>query len=194
MSREAVDAVERGAGDADWQPTKDAATRLAHAEDRAVFHGHAPARIAGIAAEAATVSPARPLPAEASHYPDVVAEALATLRLAGVGGPYALVLGADAYTAATRSSDQGYPVHQHLAKLVDGGIVWAPAIDGGVVMSTRGGDYRLSLGRDLSIGYTAHDASGVELYLVESFTFLVYTAESAVALTGPSPRSPASGP
>ncbi|WP_026416210.1 family 1 encapsulin nanocompartment shell protein [Actinomadura oligospora] len=193
VSREAVDAVERGAQDADWQPAKDAATKLAFAEDRAIFHGYAPGRIAGIAAEAVTVSPARPLPVEASHYPDVVSEALATLRLAGVGGPYALVLGSEAYTAATRSSDQGYPVYQHLAKLVDGGIVWAPAIDGGVVMSTRGGDYRLSLGQDLSIGYTGHDASGVNLYLLESFTFLASTAEAAVALTGPSPQSHPTG-
>ncbi|MEV5574092.1 family 1 encapsulin nanocompartment shell protein [Spirillospora sp. NPDC052269] len=193
VSRAAVDAVERGARDADWQPAKDAAAKLARAEDRAIFHGYAPGGIAGIASEAVTASPARPLPVEASHYPDVVAEALATLRLAGVGGPYALVLGSDAYTAATRSSDQGYPVYQHLAKLVDGGIVWAPALDGGVVMSTRGGDHRLSLGQDLSIGYTSHDASGVNLYLIESFTFFAYTAESAVALTGPSPQSHRTG-
>lgn len=193
VSRTAVDAVERGAEDADWQPAKDAATRLAFAEDRAVFHGYAPGRITGIAEAAVTVSPARSLPAEASHFPDVVAEALATLRLAGVDGPYALVLGSDAYTAATRSSDQGYPVYQHLAELVDGGIVWAPAIDGGLVVSTRGGDYRLRLGQDLSIGYTSHDASGVNLYLLESFTFLAYTAEAAVSLTLPSSPSHRTG-
>ncbi|MFC4911296.1 family 1 encapsulin nanocompartment shell protein [Actinomadura gamaensis] len=193
LTREAIDAVERGAQDADWQPAKDAATKLAHAEDRAIFHGYAPARITGIAEAAVSASPARSLPTEASRYPDAVAEALATLRLAGVDGPYALVLGSEAYTAATRSSDQGYPVYQHLAALVDGGILWAPAIDGAVVMSTRGGDYRLSLGRDLSIGYSSHTATTVELYLVETFTFLAYTAESAVALTGPSNNSHPTG-
>ncbi|MCP2341837.1 family 1 encapsulin nanocompartment shell protein [Actinomadura rupiterrae] len=185
VSRKAVDAVERGAKDADWQPAKDAATKLARAEDRAVFHGYEAARITGIAEAAVSVSPARALPAEASHYPDVVAEALGTLRLAGVNGPYALVLGSDAYTAATQSSDQGYPVYQHLAKLLDGGILWAPAVDGAVVLSTRGGDYQLSLGQDLSVGYTSHTATDVTLYLEESFTFLAFTAESAVALTGP---------
>ena len=40
VSREAVDDVERGAQDADWQPVKDAARKIAFAEDRAVFEGY----------------------------------------------------------------------------------------------------------------------------------------------------------
>ncbi|HEU5265858.1 MAG TPA: family 1 encapsulin nanocompartment shell protein, partial [Jatrophihabitans sp.] len=49
VSREAVDDVERGAQDSDWQPVKDAAKQIAFAEDRAIFHGSAAAGIAGIA-------------------------------------------------------------------------------------------------------------------------------------------------
>ena len=37
VDRQAVDDVERGAKDADWQPVKDAAKHIAFAEDRAVF-------------------------------------------------------------------------------------------------------------------------------------------------------------
>lgn len=178
VSRQAVDDVERGAKNPDWQPVKEGARTMAFAEDRAVFEGYRAAGIEGI--RAASSNPALALPADARQYPDVVSEAVAALRLAGVGGPYALLLGATAYTAVSETSDHGYPVRDHLARLVDGPIVWAPAIDGGFLLSTRGGDYELCLGQDLSIGYESHDADAVRLYFLEAITFLVYTAEAAV--------------
>ena len=97
-------------------------------------------------------------------------------------GPYSLALSADVYTEVSETADHGYPVHEHLARLLSGDIVWAPAIDGAVLLTTRGGDYELRLGQDLSIGYTAHDATSVHLYFQETFTFLANTAEAAVAL------------
>ena len=50
VSRRAVDDVERGAKDADWDPVKAAAKRIAFVEDRAVFEGLAGADIAGVRA------------------------------------------------------------------------------------------------------------------------------------------------
>ncbi len=67
--------------------------------------------------------------------------------------------------------------------MIDGEIIWAPAIDGAFLLSTRGGDFELRLGQDLSIGYLSHDADTVQLYFQESLTFLVYTAEASVPLT-----------
>ncbi len=123
------------------------------------------------------------LPPNVTMYPDVVSQAVTSLRLAGVGGPYSLLLGAAAYTAVNETSDDGYPVRRHLAQVIDGEIVWAPAIDGAFVVSTRGADYGLALGQDLSIGYLSHDATSVDLYFLESMTFLVYTAEAAAAIS-----------
>lgn len=97
--------------------------------------------------------------------------------------PYSLVLGADAYMPATGGSDDGYPVFHHLARVVDGGIVWAPAIEGGLVLSLRGGDFELTVGQDFSIDYLSHSASAVELYVQESFTFRTLISEAAVALS-----------
>jgi uncharacterized linocin/CFP29 family protein len=180
LSRRDVDDVERGAKDADWQPVKDAVTAMALAEDRAVFEGYPAGHIPGIRASCSGSE--LDLPADVRGYPDVISKALAALRLAGVAGRYALVLSADDYTAVNETSDHGYPVLEHLARLVDGDIVWAPAIDGAFLLSARGGDYELTLGQDLSIGYLSHDADSVRLYFQESFTFGVYTAESAVPL------------
>ncbi|MEU8132741.1 family 1 encapsulin nanocompartment shell protein [Streptodolium elevatio] len=183
LDRQAVDDVLRGSADSDWQPVKDAARTMAIAEDRAVFEGWADAGITGIRTGADTPSVA--LPPRVEDYPDAVSRALTALRLAGVGGPYALLLGADAYTAVNETSNHGYPVREHVARVLAGGeIVWAPALKGAVLLSTRGGDFTLHLGQDLSIGYESHDAGSVRLYLTESLTFSLYSPEAAVALTG----------
>ena len=115
-------------------------------------------------------------------YPEAIAESLNQLRLVGVNGPYYVLLGAEPYTALSEASDQGYPVLQHIKRLVDTEIVWAPAVAGAFVLSTRGGDFALHIGQDISIGYLNHTDTVVQLYLQETFTFLLLTAEAAVAL------------
>src|SRR5262245_16285416 len=183
LDRQQIDDVERGANDADWQPAKDAAQRIAYAEDRAIFEGYAAAGIGGI--RQGTSNPTMTLPAEGRHYPDAIAQALNQLRLVGVNGPYAVLLGADAYTALAETSDNGYPVLEHVKKLVKDVIIWAPAIAGAFVLTTRGGDFGLHIGQDVSIGYLSHTDSIVRLYLQETLTFLLLTAEAAVALAPP---------
>jgi uncharacterized linocin/CFP29 family protein len=180
LDRKAIDDVERGANDSDWQPVKDAARRIAFAEDRALFEGYAAGGIVGI--RQGISNPQMPLPADVREYPDSLAQALSQLRLVGVNGPYAAVLGAAAYTALAETSDQGYPVLDHVKRLVDDKIIWAPAIEGAFVVTTRGGDFELHIGQDLSIGYLSHTDDTVRLYLQETFTFLLLTAEAAVAL------------
>jgi uncharacterized linocin/CFP29 family protein len=180
LDRKEVDSVERGAQDADWQPVKDAAKKIAFAEDQAIFDGYAAARISGIRKESSNAGLS--LPAEVREYPDTVSQALSALRLAGVDGPYSLLLSADAYTAVSETSDHGYPIREHLARVLDGDLIWAPAISGAVLLTCRGGDFDLRLGQELSIGYLSHDASHVELYFTESFTFSVYTSEASVSI------------
>jgi uncharacterized linocin/CFP29 family protein len=181
LDREQIDDVDRGSQDSDWQPVKDAARQLAFTEDRAVFDGYAAAEIEGIRQGASNASVA--LPAEATGYPQALAQALSSLRTAGVNGPYAVALSASAYTAASEVSDHGYPVIEHLKRIVGDTIVWAPALEGGVVLTTRGGDFELQLGQDVSIGYLSHTDTTVRLYLQESLTFQMLTAEAAVPLT-----------
>jgi uncharacterized linocin/CFP29 family protein len=182
VSRDAVDDVERGAKDSDWQPVKDAAKQLAFAEDRAVVDGFAAGGISGL--RPASSHPQLTLPADPREYPTAVGQAVSALRLAGVGGPYSLLLSANLYTSVAETTDHGYPIREHLTRVIgdDSEILWAPAIDGAVLLSTRGGDYELHLGQDTSIGYLSHDTDSIELYLDESLTFLVNTTEAAVSL------------
>ena len=180
LNRQQVDDVERGAEDSDWQPAKDAARLLAFAEDRAIFDGYAAAGIGGI--REGTSNPVMTLPADVRGYPDVFAQALTQLRQVGVNGPYSVLLSADAYTKLSETSDHGYPVMEHIKRMVDGEIIWAPAIAGAFVLTTRGGDFGFHIGQDISIGYWSHTDTSVRLYLQETFTFLLLTTEASVAI------------
>jgi len=183
LDRKSIDDVERGANDSDWQPAKDAARQIAFAEDGAVFEGYAAAGIVGI--RQGTSNPKIALPGDVREYPRAIAESLSQLRLVGVNGPYSVLLGADAYTALAETSDHGYPVLEHVKRLVEDKIVWAPAVSGAFVLTTRGGDFDLHIGQDVSIGYLSHSDTAVQLYLQETFTFLLLTSEASVALTAP---------
>jgi uncharacterized linocin/CFP29 family protein len=186
LSRQMIDDVERGSNDSDWQPAKDAAKKLAFAEDRAIFHGYPEADIQGIRER--TSNSIETLPADVRDYPDAVAHALSQLRLVGVNGPYSVLLGAREYTALAETRDHGYPVLEHVNRIVDGNLIWAPATEGAFVVTTRGGDFELTLGQDVSIGYLSHTDSAVQLYLQETFVFRVLTTEASVVLS-PSPKS-----
>jgi uncharacterized linocin/CFP29 family protein len=180
LTRDAIDDVERGSEDSDWQPAKDAAKLLAFAEDRAIFNGYHEANIQGV--RESTSNPIMTLPGDVRNYPDAVAQALSQLRLVGVNGPYSVLFGAKAYTDLAETRDHGYPVLEHVKRIVEGEIIWAPAIEGAYVLTTRGGDFELNIGQDVSIGYLSHTDAVVRLYLQETFTFRALTSEAAVVL------------
>jgi len=121
------------------------------------------------------------------EYPGIVAAAVATLRAAGVGGPYAVALGARCYTGVIETTELGgYPVLEHIRLILGGPVAWAPAVDGAAVVSLRGGDYELVCGQDFSIGYRSRSDAAIELYLEESITFVVRDDRAAVRLVYPS--------
>jgi uncharacterized linocin/CFP29 family protein len=172
---------DRGAPDADLADLDGAARRIAVAENIAVFHGWRDAAITGIAE--ASPHPASKLGASADGYPRAVAGAVELLLQSGISGPYSLALGPEQYTRVIETAEHGgYPLLDHLRKVLEGPIVWAPGVTGAVVVSLRGGDFLFEAGQDLSIGYERHDAEAAHLYLEESFSFVVQTPEAAAAL------------
>lgn len=181
LPRAELEAVARGAEDPDLSAVVAAAEHLAAAENTTIFHGFSAGGLPGVVD--ASPHEAIPLPAEPAAHPLAVIDAMETLRAAGVGGPYALALDVELFTALQKATDpNGRPVLERLRRTVDGPLVRTPALRGAVLLSRRGGDFRLSLGGDLSIGYRHHDAEHVRLYLVESLAFQVIGPEAAVAL------------
>jgi uncharacterized linocin/CFP29 family protein len=181
LSRQELDNITRGKKDPDLEPVRKAARAMALAEDRAIFHGYPPAAITGIF-EASSEN-ALTLTREYGKYPLVVSEAMARLHENGVGGPYALALGPDCFKGLSGTATTGgYPVLEHVQRLIDGTVFWVPGVRGALLASLRGGDFELTVGRDLSIGYADHSSTTVQLYLQESITFRVLSPEAAVPL------------
>jgi uncharacterized linocin/CFP29 family protein len=181
LARSELAAAERGATDLNLNSVISASRSAALAEDSAVFYGFDSGDVAGITAS----SPHEKVMIgdDYSHYPEHVARAVAILRAADISGPYAIALGARSFTGVTETTEHGgYPVLEHLRQILGGPVVWAPAIDGAVVLSQRGGDFKLTLGEDFSVGYLTNDAVTVQLYLEESFAFQINTPEAAVHL------------
>jgi uncharacterized linocin/CFP29 family protein len=180
LSRAELRDADRGADDTNLEGLDEAAHRIAVAENIAVFHGWKGA-IIGIG-EASPHKQVR-LGGVTDGYPRQVAGAVERLLCSGITGPYGLALGREQYRAVVETAEHGgYPLLDHLRKILEGPIVWAPGVNGAVVVSLRGGDFVFESGQDLSIGYESHDGELVRLYLEESFSFHVATPEAAVAL------------
>jgi uncharacterized linocin/CFP29 family protein len=181
LSRAELRDADRGADDADLEPLDTAAHQLAVAENIAVFYGSQDA-LTGIR----EASPHEPiaLGGGPDRYPGAAAAAVERLLQSGIAGPYGLALGNEQYRAVVETTEHGgYPLLDHLHRILEGPIVWAPGLTGGIVISQRGGDFILDSGQDIAIGYEQHDADTVSLYLQESFSFHVATPEAAVAVT-----------
>jgi len=180
LARSQLRDADRGADDTDLAPLDTAAHQIAVAENVTVFHG-----LAGATAGIAEASPHKhtKLGDSADAYPRKVAGAVEQLLCSGIAGPYGLALGRDQYRLVVETAEHGgYPLFDHLRRILDGPIVWAPGVTGAIVLSLRGGDFKFDCGQDLAIGYDSHDGEFVRLYIEESFSFHVATPEAAVAM------------
>lgn len=180
LARSEIEAIARGAKDTNLDPVIAAARKIAFAEDVAIFHGYPEAKIRGIC-QTHSGAP-RSLDDKYETYPALFAVAVANLRDAGVDGPYAVALSERCYTGLTETTIAGHPILEHVRRIVDGPIVWAPGLSGAVVVSLRGGDFELIVGRDFSVGYLSHTAEEVRLYIEESFTFRLLSPQAAIPL------------
>ena len=180
LSQMELDLIPRGCADVDLEPLREAALKLAKAEEAIVYQGFEEAGIAGIVRS----SEHAPLPlSEPGDYPAAVARAVELLHRAGIPGPYALVLGFDRFAALKQAGAEGYPPERIIREQLGGRILASPALEGGVVLSTAGGHFQFVAGQDISVGYSSHDRDEVELYLTESFTFRVIEPKAAVVFS-----------
>lgn len=175
-----LDNITRGAADADMSAVEDVARKVALFEENAIYKGFANGQIEGMI-PASAHKPVR-LPSNARQIASAVADGVKAIRTAGVAGPYALVLGTDAYYTLMQAGEGGFPPRRIVSDLLGGEILWSPAVSGGVLLSTRGGDFQLTVGQDLSVGYATHDHEKVELFMTESFTFRVLEPAAVVEL------------
>lgn len=175
-----LDAVSRGSKTPALDAVTKAAQRAAIFEENAVYFGLKGAGIDGIL----SVSPNKPvvLPRQADGLPQAVEQGMHAIQQEGIGGPFDLVLGREYFTMLSAGDTQGYPLRSRIEGMIGGAIRWSPVIDGGVVVSARGGDFELTLGQDFSIGFAGESGDDVSLFLTETFTFRVLEPVAATAL------------
>ncbi len=180
LEMDELDAAGRGAEDLDLSAVVVAAERIAHVEDAAIFHGYPEGGLAGIVERSPHEIVKVP---QIAAWPIAVVQAKETLRLAGVTGPYRLVAGPKEFDELAAGAEDGYPILKRIERqIIEGPVIWAAALQGAVLLSVRGGDYELTVGQDLAIGYAYHEKHAVELFLTESFAFRVLEPGAAVVL------------
>ncbi len=174
-----LDNVVRGARDPDLDPLIEAAGKLAAFEERAIYQGFEPAGIVGMAM--ASQHEHVPLRADAAGWPNSIAHAIVALKSAGEAGPYSFVAGRTVFQRLERDAGQ-YPLRRQIEQLIDGPIVLAPAIEGAYLLPADAeGDFELTVGQDVSVGFEQQEGQHVRLFLTESFTFRVLEPQAVVA-------------
>ncbi|NBB94818.1 MAG: bacteriocin [Planctomycetes bacterium] len=178
-----IDNITRGQEDVDLGPLEEAALAMATFEDGAIFNGFQDGKINGMLD--ASSHKALKLPKDVNDWPEVISKAVKTLTQFGIGGPYQLILGSDEYFDLKHTAKHGYPPKRAIAEMLDTEPLMSQAVSGGMLLSTRGGDFKLTVGKDLSIGYASHDRDNVELFFTETFTFRVVEPAAVIALKKP---------
>lgn len=175
-----LETIDRGNPAPDLSAVTDAARAIAAAEDRLVFDGHGDAGIWGVGGGD---HDSLQLGTEPTDLQESFAAAVTTLMRRGVRGPFCAAVGPALYERLLTTRFGGHTALEVIGKLLGGSVVWAPTLGAtALVLSRRGGDFELVIGRDLSVGFTAATGTRLSFYLQESLTFQALDPSAAVRI------------
>lgn len=172
-----LDNSERGCEDIELGNLEDAARKIAQFEEKVIYEGLKQAGIEGLKESSDFDKIAFPKSVDAIL--SAVTKGIAQMKQASIEGPYSLVLNQDKWEK-TQSFVQGYPLTKRLENMLGGSIIMAPFVKDAYLVSERGGNFKLVLGQDLSIGYESHNNKTVQLYFTESFTFKILEPKAVI--------------
>lgn len=152
----------------------EAARRIARAEDRLLFEGHAGAGVRGLLEHPGRVEVPAGDWADPGRAADALLDALARLDEAGRHGPYAAAVSPARYYQLLRPfPGTSLTPYQQLLPAFEGGIVKAPALrDGALVVVRSGSGPRAVVGQDLTAAYDGREGIFHLVSLAESITLL----------------------
>lgn len=165
-----LDNAARGAADLDLKQMEEAAKKIAEFEENVIYKGFTKSGVKGL--KESSGHKEQKYPEKVEGLPKVITEMISQFVKSSVEGPYSLILSTEKWEALS-SYISGYPLNKVVKSLLEGKIILNPSSKDSFLVSERGGDFRLTLGQDLSIGYQSHDTKNVQLYFTESFTFQV---------------------
>jgi len=179
LNRWEMDNLTRGARDVDLGPLEEAARKAALFEENAIFNGYAKGQIEGLAQAA---DKTLEFGQDASSIMDAVTDGVLALQDNFATRPLNLVAGEKVWHQINHEAGV-YPLYKQITELIEGDIMFSPALEGALLLPYDHEDLELSLGIDFSIGYQDHDAKDVRLYITESFTFRVLDPALVVKFT-----------
>jgi uncharacterized linocin/CFP29 family protein len=174
-----LDNVSRGVEDVDLEPLEDAARDFAKFEDEAMYYGFNESGIKGMKESSGY---------DASSFPDTAKDLLKTLgkvitqfQSNAVEGPYSMVVSPDKWHFIL-SQIESYPLINQIKSMLGGNVIQSPNVKEAFIISERGGDFKLTVGQDISIGFDSATTTEVKLYYTESFTFQVLEPNAVAVL------------
>jgi uncharacterized linocin/CFP29 family protein len=179
----AIEVFERVGPPLESETIEEAAREVALAEDRLVFFGNS----ANPGLLTSHESPRIAL-SDWSAPGRVVTDLLTAVEKLdeiAIKGPYEAVLSPAHHYSYLRQTGEGgsYPAAKQLGIVLEK-VYSSPVIEGAVLFSTRGSDFLITVGGDLTVGYRAHDDTSLHLFCVETVSAQLLTPK-AVCLIRP---------
>ncbi len=174
-----LDNVERGARDIRLDSLVTACREIAMFEEKAIYNGFKPGAITGLLDTVKGRELSMKL--DMDSIVDAVSEGQTRLLEEGVDGPTNLVVNPKIWKFLARTTPGG-TLRSILENQIGGNVIYATLAEDALLIAARGGDFELTVGQDLAVGYHNHSTTGINLFVTESFTFRVVTPEALVGL------------
>jgi uncharacterized linocin/CFP29 family protein len=164
----------------------EAARQIGRAEDRLLFQGNRAAGVTGLVAHEGAIELVAGDWSEPARAADELLGALARLDAAGRHGPFAVAVSPQRFYQLLRPyPGSALTPHAQLLPAFTGGIVKAPALADGAVITVRSpSGPRVVIGQELAAAYDGREGIFHRISLVESVTLLPGVPGSVAVLRG----------
>lgn len=180
MDRWELDNILRGAKDIDFTPLEEAAKKIALFEENIIYNGSEKLNIKGLVKS--SENEVLNLGDDQESILDSIAKGIIILRKNYQEGPFALLVGEEAYRRII-SKGNNCSLKEEIERIIGGKVIFSHVLDGAVLVPYDHDDLELTIGQDLSIGYQEHDNKKVKFFITESFTFRVLDSSIVVNYT-----------
>jgi uncharacterized linocin/CFP29 family protein len=181
LDKKLLDDINRGNPSVDLKPLDNAAKKIAEFEDNLIYAGLESTNIKGLK----SILEERKMNVKIDSPSSLlqgINDSLSEFTKEGVEGPFALVIDRKEWSKLI-AEKQGYPLNRLVKDLLsDGDIILSPRFEKPFLVSLQGGDLKLVVGQDMSLGYEGELKDKVRFYFTESLTFQIITPEAVLRL------------
>jgi len=175
-----LDNIERGLENPDLEGLETATKQLSMFENNLILKGLEKANIIGLQ----TFAKQNSVESSKENVKDFVKslfEVKKRFMEQGIEGPYTLVINKEIWQGLF-TMNLSYPLNLIVKEIIGAKVKPLHNLEESFVISNRGGDFKLILGQDISLGYDSKVEEQLKFFFTESLTFHVLTPEAIVGL------------